>query len=107
MALIVVIQNDMTGDAEVGNYNWAVYINNHDHQVAKGRIEGHDRRQGWERLVVKLAEILSAKPAPPRPPDTRYGKLAAEKLFEAIKHGDADHQKWLRDKLYEYFEVPV
>jgi hypothetical protein len=31
-------------------------------------------------------------------------KVLLDLLYEEIKHGDAEHQKWLRDKMDEFIE---
>lgn len=35
-----------------------------------------------------------------------YAKLSAQvlTLFDAIKHGDEEHQKWLKEKIEEHFK---
>lgn len=52
MALIIVFHNDGTGTETSANYNVGVFINKR--QIAKDRIEGHNRADGWERLVRRL-----------------------------------------------------
>lgn len=47
---------------------------------------------------VPVGTKLYASPQPSPAP------LSADAIYEAIKHGDADNQKWLRDKLDELFE---
>jgi len=52
--LIVSFHNDSTGDEVTGNYDVSVHIN--FDQLWSGRIEGHDRRDGWQGLVRLLAK---------------------------------------------------
>ncbi len=54
MSLIIVFHNDSTGTSNKGNYNVTTYINKRS--IWTGRIEAHDRREGWEKLVKMLAE---------------------------------------------------
>ena len=51
------LYNDGTGDEDTGHYNYQVNIN-YD-TVGKGRIEGHNRQDGWRILVIKLAEQIA------------------------------------------------
>lgn len=52
--LILLIQNDATGTEQSANYNYEVRINTKT--IVKGRVEGHNRADGWAALVKKLAE---------------------------------------------------
>lgn len=36
-------------------------------------------------------------------PDILFSRIRDD-LFEQIKHGDKEHQEWLKDKLFWYFE---
>jgi len=54
--LILKIHNDSTGDKLIGNYNYSVFVN-YD-KIAEGRIENHNRLNGWEGLIQKLAKEL-------------------------------------------------
>lgn len=47
--LIIRIHNDGTGDVKIGNYDYEVLIN-HD-VIARGRVEGYHRGDGWQELV--------------------------------------------------------
>lgn len=55
MALFVIMHNDATGQQGVGNYNcWVLVGNGSDagsHRIAEGRVEGHQRADGWKKLV--------------------------------------------------------
>jgi hypothetical protein len=59
--LIIKIQNDGTGSDQSANYNYGVYIN--DRRIANGLIKGHNRSNGWQRLVRCLLnqELLKLK----------------------------------------------
>lgn len=46
------ILNDHTGPDEAANYNWLVDVNGRE--IARGRVEGHDREAGWEYLVMRV-----------------------------------------------------
>ena len=50
--LIIKIHNDGTGTNKSANYNYGVYVNSW--RIAHGRIEGHNRNDGWEALVGRL-----------------------------------------------------
>ena len=52
--LIIKIQNDGTGTAEVGNYRYQVLINST--VIESGDIKGHRRSSGWRKLVGRLLE---------------------------------------------------
>ena len=47
--LVVLIQNDGTGDEIRGNYDWEVLINKT--QIAKGRVEKFYRPDGAAELI--------------------------------------------------------
>lgn len=32
-------------------------------------------------------------------------EMATMRLFERIKHGDEEHQEWLRTEIYKHFEL--
>jgi hypothetical protein len=44
---------------------------------------------------------------PPKPVVLRaiWNDAGVEALFESIRHGDEAHQKWLHDKLWEFFHT--
>lgn len=63
MALVLVVHNDGTGTPEVGNYNWEVRIN--QTVLARGRVEGHDRRAGWRPLLEACAHWAASTDDPP------------------------------------------
>jgi hypothetical protein len=52
VALIIIFQNDGTGDEKIGNYNVKVMIN--ELIITEGRVEGHLRESGWMGLVKRL-----------------------------------------------------
>jgi hypothetical protein len=54
MMLIVKIKNDATGTNESANYDYVVEVN--FKEIAKGRLEGHDRNDGWAVLLMNIAE---------------------------------------------------
>ncbi len=49
--------NDGTGSEEVGNYDYIVSVNLY--QIARGRVEGHIRADGWEGLIKLFDDIIS------------------------------------------------
>jgi len=53
--LHIKIVNDSTGTQDSANYYYDVYINTK--RIASGEIEGHDRSDGWEKLVEKLLDV--------------------------------------------------
>ena len=53
--LIITLHNDGTGDTKTGNYNYEVFINTR--RIAKGRVEDHDRRLGWDGLLSALGNV--------------------------------------------------
>lgn len=60
MSLIVVFTNDGTGSDDVGNYDVTMYINKTP--IGTYRVEGHQRSDGPEALVITFAaENLAAK----------------------------------------------
>lgn len=54
MSLIIVFHNDGTGTDDVGNYNVTVYVNQRVIDIT--RVEGHERKDNWRKLVRKLTE---------------------------------------------------
>lgn len=50
--LRITFVNDRTGNLDWGNYNYTVSIN--AQAIQQGRIEGHNRKLGWEDLVYQL-----------------------------------------------------
>lgn len=57
--LIVEIHNDGTGDATVGHYNVAVLVTTSSRElraIARARIEGHRRAEGWRPLLRRVIE---------------------------------------------------
>lgn len=63
MSLILIFHNDGTGLwPDVGNYNVKVMVN--QRMIAQGRVENHQRNEGWEKLVEKFLQgILNEKEA--------------------------------------------
>jgi len=52
--LIVLVHNDGTCTQEIANYDYEVRIN---HEVIEhGRIENHNRRDGWQALIREIAD---------------------------------------------------
>ena len=54
--LIITFHNDGTGDVTEGNYNYEVYINKE--LIGLGRLEKHNRLEGWEGLIKQFAKLL-------------------------------------------------
>jgi hypothetical protein len=54
MALIITIQNDLTGTDQSANYAYKVFVNKR--QIDEGTIKGHNRADHWRKLVVKVIE---------------------------------------------------
>lgn len=38
------------------------------------------------------------------PSERTIVRTALENLYEEIKHGDEDHQKWLKEKIYKFLQ---
>lgn len=59
MALIVVLVNK-SDLAEVSNYDYEVMVGDgsptRSKTIAKGRVDGHVRSEGWQVLVKKLLD---------------------------------------------------
>jgi len=55
--LIIKIQNDSTGTVEIGNYRYQVMVN--DTVIESGEVNGHNRREGWRRLMLNLVDQSS------------------------------------------------
>ena len=57
MALILCFHNDATGNEASANYDVEVVVGDGtrtgSRTIARGRIEGHNRKDGWERLVME------------------------------------------------------
>lgn len=56
MSLIIILQNDGTGQGDIGNYDCSVWVNRK--ALWQGRLENHKRRSGWEVLVQRLADAI-------------------------------------------------
>ena len=52
--LFITFHNDGTGDEDTGNYDVVVSVNGLE--LARERIEGHRRADGWRELVRCLVE---------------------------------------------------
>lgn len=57
MSLIIVIQNDQTGDDESANYQYKVLVN--EHLIDMGTVIGHRVRNHWTVLVGLLLKQYS------------------------------------------------
>jgi hypothetical protein len=69
--LIITFHNDSTGKDNVGNYNVEVLITTTPTSLArlwKGRVEGHDRSDGWQGLVTALARLTKLEDVKDREP---------------------------------------
>lgn len=53
MSLHIIVHNDLSGPDHAANYNYEVRIN--DDVISTGRITNHNRRDGWQTLLRKLA----------------------------------------------------
>lgn len=60
MALILVFHNDSTGGEEDANYNVRVMVGDgtelRTRDIAGGRVEDHNRGDGWEALVRRFLD---------------------------------------------------
>jgi len=52
--LIIKIQNDSTGTNESANYKYQVLVN--QTAIESGEIRGHNRDDGWRKLVKQLVD---------------------------------------------------
>lgn len=52
--LALLVLNDRTGSNESANYSYRVQVNTE--VIAKGEFKGHNRNNGWTRLVCDIAE---------------------------------------------------
>ncbi len=50
--LIILIHNDGSGTSELANYDYQVLVNKN--VIASGRVENHQRINGWEVLVERV-----------------------------------------------------
>ena len=59
MALIIVLQN-VSNLADISDYEYKVIIGDgsaaRSHEIASGRVEGHTRSDGWDRLLELLLQ---------------------------------------------------
>lgn len=51
----------------IGAVNYVYYVFINRKEIARGVIENHDRKDGWEKLVIRLAENLGE--------DIKYGTM--------------------------------
>lgn len=67
MALMIVFQNDATGTNKNANYNVAVLVGDGTQSGSqvlwRGRQEGHNRKDGWKKLVQEWLTSLIDAPA--------------------------------------------
>jgi hypothetical protein len=52
--LTIRLRNDGTGSNDHANYDAVVRVN--ERVIWQGRVEGHDRDQGWPALLRQLAD---------------------------------------------------
>ncbi len=52
--LIVKIVNDGKGTNENANYIYTVFVN--DQEIARGKVDGHNRNDGWKALLKLISE---------------------------------------------------
>jgi hypothetical protein len=52
--LSIHIHNNGTGTTELANYDFEVEVNGK--VIADGQIQGHNRKEGWEKLVRMMLE---------------------------------------------------
>lgn len=57
--LTVTFHNDGTGNADIGNYDVTVAVN--DEIIWTGRVEGHYRPYGWLELVDRMVSDVTAE----------------------------------------------
>jgi hypothetical protein len=57
--LIITFHNDGSGTEEIANYDVKVFVNRQE--IAKVRINGHRRADGWEELVRQFVGILDER----------------------------------------------
>ena len=58
--ITIQIQNDGTGTDESANYDWRVGIN--FHLIARGRVEGFNRADGWRELLRLVSYAPNIEP---------------------------------------------
>ena len=52
--LLVLVHNDGTGSEEKANYDYEVRINNE--VIERGRVQGHNRKDGWRALIREIVD---------------------------------------------------
>ena len=57
--LSITFLNDKTGTEDVANYEVTVWVNRD--VVARGRVEGHQRAEGWQALVARYLSEAKAQ----------------------------------------------
>ena len=96
--LIIKIQNDGTGTAEVGNYRYQVLINST--VIESGDIKGHRRSSGWRKLVGRLLESSLFM---------MIGDYLEDELQARIAQLEAERDEWRADaeRLAKAFVIEV
>ncbi len=65
MALILVFHNDSTGGQTDANYDVEVLVGDgtkeRSRRIASGRVEDHNRGDGWKALVRSYVDALTKK----------------------------------------------
>lgn len=61
--LLVLVHNDGTGSEEKANYDFEVRINNE--VIERGRVQGHNRKDGWRTLIKEIVDHQQASPTDP------------------------------------------
>jgi hypothetical protein len=64
--MLVVTFKNISDLAPVSNYDYEVWVTSKDggkQVLVKGRIHGHIRAEGWEKLVDKLTRLHPSQPA--------------------------------------------
>ena len=62
--LLIKIVNDGSGDSKTGNYDYEVFVNKE--LIASGKVENHNREEGWRKLVRMLADQKEPKESVPK-----------------------------------------
>jgi len=75
------------------------YINYLQIIAQKIGIEDEPHQSYFDRLLERIEALVQPAAGQSEP----VADARADTLFEAIKHGDAAHQEWLRDAIQQYF----
>ena len=78
--LILTVQN-IGGADDNARYEYKVYINRE--RIAEGNVEGHNRADGWAKLVMMIAEQHLADDVPASSTHTERDWQALQEYFEA------------------------